>query len=237
MSLLSQLLRETVILATNIIYDVKHESRVQELFSSFGSALKANFDEFVTAKFYSDVEQPAQLRVRAISPREQNYLEALKRRYGNPQDGSVTHLTPPPQRRKTMTYGEAVKKPAMSAHPDFETDTSSPSLDARFRALEEKMQGASADSDSLTQDSVAPTSVHDLIQKSVGALGNTLRGEMSQMIENNNTKLANELMTKFQTMIMNTLTPGKTGTPVTQEGAGKNNNVHKGIKLEHELRY
>ena len=84
------------------------------------------------------------------------------------------------------------------------------------------MQGASADSDSLSQDSVDPTSVQDLIQKSVNQLGTTLRGELTEMIENNNTKLATELMTQFQTMILNTLTPGSTGTPVTQEGAGKN---------------
>ena len=57
-----------------------------------------------------------------VSMREQNYLEVLKRRYGNPQDGLTTHITPPPQRRKTMTYGEAVKTAAMSAHPDFETE-------------------------------------------------------------------------------------------------------------------
>ena len=82
--------------ATNIIYDISHEARVQELFSTFSSALKANFDDDVIAKFYSEVERPVQMRVRTVSRREQNYLEVLKRRYGNPQDGSTTHITPPP---------------------------------------------------------------------------------------------------------------------------------------------
>ena len=208
--------------ATNIIYDVQYENRVHELFNGFNSALKANFDDFVIAKFYSDAEQSLPKKARAVSAREQTYMEALKRRYGNPQDGAINHLTPPPQRRKTMTYGDAVKTPAMSAHPDFETDHTSPSLDARLRAIEEKLQGPSADGDSHSQDSTVPTSIQNLIQTSVDTLGTTLRGEMNQMITNNNVQLANDLMVKFQAMIMATLNPGSTGTPVTQEGAGKN---------------
>ena len=208
--------------ATNIIYDVQHEKRVHELFNGFNSALKANFDDFVIAKFYSDAEQSLPKKARAVSAREQTYMEALKRRYGNPQDGATNHLTPPPQRRKTMTYGEAVQTSVMSAHPDFDTDHKSPSLDARLRAIEEKLQGPSADIDSLSQDSTVPTSIQNLIQTSVDTLGTTLRGEMNQMITNNNVQLANDLMVKFQAMIMATLNPGSTGTPVTQEGAGKN---------------
>ena len=208
--------------ATNIIYDVSHEARVQELFSSFSSALKTNFEENVIAKFFSQVEQPVQIRTRAVSMREQNYLEVLKRRYGNPQDGLTTHITPPPQRRKTMTYGEAVRTPTMSAHPDFDEVHSSQSMEARLKALEEKMTNPSVDSESLSQDSITTESVQTLIQTSVTTMGNTLRGEMTQMIQNNNTKLANELMTKFQQMIMATLSPGSTSTTVTQKGAGKN---------------
>lgn len=208
--------------ATNIIYDVCHEAQVQELFSSFSSALKTNFEENVIVNFFSEVEKPVQIRSRAVSMREKNYLEVLKRRYGNPQDGLTTHITPPPQRRKTMTYGEAMRTPTMSAHPDFEEVNTSQSVEARLKALEDKMKNPSTDSESLSQDSMTTTSVQALIQTSVESMGNTLRGEMTQMIENNNAKLANELMTEFQKMIMATLRPGSTSTTVTQKGAGKN---------------
>ena len=89
-----------------------------------------------------------------------------------------------------MTYGEAVRTPTISAHPDFEADNSSPSMEARLRALEEKMQNPSVDNESLSQDSTTPTSIQNLIQTSVNSMGNTLRGEMTQMIKNNNCEYA-----------------------------------------------
>ena len=79
-----------------------------------------------------------------------------------------------------MTYGEAVRTPTISAHPDFEADNSSPSMEARLRALEEKMQNPSVDNESLSQDSTTPTSIQNLIQTSVNSMGNTLRDKIPE---------------------------------------------------------
>ena len=208
--------------ATNILYDVTHEKRVMELFQAFGSALKNNFDETNIARFYDPDNQALHLRVRAVSAREQNYIELLKRRYGNPQDGAVSHVTPPPQRRKTMTYGEAVKTPAMSAHPDFETPQESQSFNTRLKALEEKLHNPDIRNESNSQDDDVPVAVRNLIQSSVTSLGTTIRAEIDTKLKQNNVTLSTQLMENFRLMLTQTLTPVSTSPPVTQDGAGKN---------------
>ena len=206
--------------ATNILYDVIHEERVMELFQAFGTALKNNFDDTSIALFYDTNNQTLPVRVRAVSAREQSYIDILKRRYGNPQEGAISHVTPPPQRRKMMTYGEAVRTQAMSAHPDFESSQEPQSLETRLRALEEKLSSPVISNESQPQDDDVPVAVRNLIQTSVSSLGTALRTEIETKLEQNNKTLSEQLMENFRLMLTQTLTPTSTSPPVTQDGAG-----------------
>ena len=209
--------------AVNVLYNEKHTDAVTQLFKGLYSALEGTFSPQVISTFYNGSAYAINKRTRAISANEKNYIEALKRRYANPQDASPQHVAPPPQRRKMMTYGQAIQTPQMNAHPDFAQTSTSNAYEDRIRALEDRLSSSNV-TPSSPQDDNVPTSIQTLIETSVTKLGDTLRTEIDSKIKASNTSLATELMTQFQKMLNATLNTGSTGTPatITQDGAGKN---------------
>ena len=146
-------------------------------------------------------------------------METLKQRYANPQDSEMTHVAPPPQRRKTITYGQAVRSAAVSAHPDFTTAVETDTFDARLKKIEDKLDSLPTAFDGSNENTMSVTS---LIETSVTKMGDSIRLEFEKKMKDNNISLATELMTQFQAMLNKTLNPGSTATPaVTQESGGK----------------
>lgn len=205
--------------ASNILFHKNNENAVLQLYRRLPDALLTNFTQQVIDTFFSHDASSVPSRMRSLTANETSYMETLKQRYANPQDSEMTHVAPPPQRRKTITYGQAVRSAAVSAHPDFTTAVETDTFDARLKKIEDKLDSLPTAFDGSNENTMSVTS---LIETSVTKMGDSIRLEFEKKMKDNNISLATELMTQFQAMLNKTLNPGSTATPaVTQESGGK----------------